>query len=156
MIISDEIANLTVRYLRNTDNRDHMGQVALFSDDAVVRVLADSGNGETLLHGPIVGGMAIAEASAALRSSVPAGRRTQHCTTDRLIAIDGARASIDAQFFVVHTDRIATGECTSRIVETGAYRFGFRQVGVAWLIASLDIIIDAPDLTGTSEILPVE
>ncbi|MGI3904188.1 MAG: nuclear transport factor 2 family protein [Janthinobacterium lividum] len=142
---SDELQNVTSRYVRNVDSADHPAQMDLFCDDAVVRVFASSDSSERLLHGPIVGGRAFVEASFALRAPIPAHRRTRHCTFDRLLTVDGDSAATEMQFLVVHTERLGSGECRSTIVETGAYRFGFRRIGYVWLISKLDIIIDMPE-----------
>jgi SnoaL-like domain len=144
------IENLVARYVRNVDAQRHAAQAELFAEDAVVRVLADTGAGEALLHGPIIGGSAVAKASAALRKPHPLGRRSRHCTTDRLVSIDGEHATLDAQFVVFRTERSPLGEVQSTPVETGEYRFRFRRGRGGWLISAFDIIIDAPALGSSS------
>jgi SnoaL-like domain len=143
---TDAISNLVARYVRNVDSQNHAAQAELFSDDAVVRVLADTGEGEALLHGPIVGGAAVAKASAALRAQRPPGRRSRHCTTDRLVSIDRENATVEAQFVVFRTERLSSGEVHSIAIETGEYRFRFRHGEGAWLICGFDVVIDAPAL----------
>jgi SnoaL-like domain len=143
---SNAIANLVARYVRNTDRRDHAAQAELFSDDAAVRVLASTGDSEALLHGPIVGGAAVAKASAALRPPHPSGRRSRHCTMDHLVLIDGGNATLEAQFVVFRTERLPSGEVNSLPIETGEYRFRFRHGDNGWLISGFDIVIDAPVL----------
>jgi hypothetical protein len=141
---SDQIRNLVARYVRNVDLRDHDAQIVLFSPDAVVRMLSRTNGREALLHGPLVGGKAVAEASAALRPAILPDRTDRHCTTDHLISIDGDEAALNAQFLVFRTTAREAGVCSTNIVETGHYRFWFRRGVLGWSVSKLDIIVDSP------------
>jgi len=141
---SDQIRNLVARYVRNVDLRDHQAQIALFSTDAAIRMLSSSNGEEELRYGPLIGGAAFADASAALRQAMPANRVDRHCTTDHLISIEGDIATLDAQFLVVRTEALDTGGCSTDIVETGHYRWAFRRDAHGWLACTLDIVLDSP------------
>ncbi|MET3709480.1 ketosteroid isomerase-like protein [Sphingomonas trueperi] len=141
---SDHIRNLVSTYVRNVDARNHQAQIALFTEDAPVRVLARSGEDEVLRHGPVIGGKAFAEASAALRRPIPASRTTRHCTVDHLIEITDRSATLHAQFLLLHTDAAGSASSVVSVAGTGIYRFSFRKDGDRWRIAGLDIVVDAP------------
>ncbi|MET3723355.1 nuclear transport factor 2 family protein [Sphingomonas trueperi] len=141
---SDHIRNLVSTYVRNVDARNHQAQITLFTEDAPVRVLARSGEDEALRHGPVIGGKAFAEASAALRRPIPASRTTRHCTVDHLIEITDRSATLHAQFLLLHTDADGSAGSIVSVAETGIYRFSFRDDGDGWRIAGLDIVVDAP------------
>ncbi|WP_081636609.1 nuclear transport factor 2 family protein [Methylobacterium sp. 285MFTsu5.1] len=142
----DEVSNLIYSYLNNVDTRNHSAQIRLFTDDAAIRVLASNNKFEKVLHGPVIGGQAFAEASAALRDPMSDNHRTRHMTTDRFVAFHDGIITVRAQFIVVHTDRTDYRAFKSQIDESGAYQFNFRRDDAVWKICLLDIFIDKPGL----------
>lgn len=142
----DEVSNLIYSYLNNVDSRNHSAQICLFTDDAAIRVLASNSKSEKVLHGPVIGGKAFAEASAALRHPMPDNRRTRHMTTDRFVAFHDEIITVRAQFIVVHTEPTDQGVFKSQIFESGSYHFKFRRDEAIWKICLLDVSIDKPGL----------
>jgi hypothetical protein len=94
-----EIHDVLSRYVRATDEGDGAAQAELFTGDGMIRFFGRSGTEQYLLAGePLVG-------ATAMRRSVENRRLRErtylhHVTTDHVIEVVGAEATMNAQFVV--------------------------------------------------------
>ncbi|NJQ01845.1 nuclear transport factor 2 family protein [Streptomyces zingiberis] len=95
------VQQVLARYVRATDRRDGKAQGSLFSDDAVVQILAKAGQDMYEPVGePLIGGAGVEYAVDHFMAPHPADGSSHHTTSDHLIEIDGDNAHLNAQFVV--------------------------------------------------------
>jgi ketosteroid isomerase-like protein len=157
--MSDErqIQEVLARYVRATDQRDGKAQGALFTDDAVVRILTKNIDGSYMALGePLVGGAAVRYAVENYMAPHPEGGSSHHVTSDHIIEIDGDSAHLNAQFIVFRIRRadrhaesdqprgnlVAQGSVEP--VESGYYDTHLRRLDGRWKIVRHDVLMDVP------------
>jgi ketosteroid isomerase-like protein len=157
--MSDErqVQEVLARYVRATDQRDGKAQGALFTDDAVVRILTKNIDGShTALGEPLIGGAAVRYAVENYMAPHPEGGSSHHVTSDHIIEIDGDSAHLNAQFIVFrirradrHAERgqprgnlVAQGSVEP--VESGYYDTHLRRLDGRWKIVRHDVLMDVP------------
>ena len=131
---------MLARYVRATDRRDGAAQGALFTDDAVVRIVAA---GEPVGE-PLIGGAGVRWAVENLMTPHPEGGASHHVTSDHLVEVDGDRAHLDAQFIVFEVR-----DGVVRPAESGYYDTDLLRVDGEWKIVRHDVLLDSP-LAGAS------
>ena len=95
------IQDVLSRYVRATDERDGDTQAKLFADNGMIRFFGRSGTEEYQLAGePVIGAERIRRHMKEFFP--PRQERTyqHHITTDHLIRVNGAEATMNAQFLV--------------------------------------------------------
>lgn len=156
--MSDETEVLAVlaRYVRATDMRDGVAQGALFTDDAVVQILARTPSGDHEAVGePLIGGAGVRHAVENYMAPHPEGGYSHHVTSDVLLEIDRDTAHLNAQFVVFQvqaTIRPPNGwpadahgaQGTLRPIESGYYDTHLARVDCRWLITRHHVLMDMP------------
>jgi len=142
--MSDEraVQEVLARYARATDKRDGVAQGGLFTDDAVVRILA----GGKPATEPMIGSAGVRYAVENFMAPHPEGGASHHVTSDHIIEVDGDRAHLDAQFvvFEVRPDVV-------RLAESGYYDTDLARIDGGWKIVRHDVLLDSPiDLTAAA------
>jgi uncharacterized protein (TIGR02246 family) len=118
------IAELVYSYGTTLDDKDWLGNAALFTED-----------GTFLIFGRTVKGRAaIAEQAGAFLSKFA---RTQHCYTGLVIRLDGDRATVRSSSFAMHIPDLAKpGEHAD---VGGVFRAECVREGDGWLIAGAEV-----------------
>jgi ketosteroid isomerase-like protein len=151
-----KVQEVLARYVRATDARDGVAQGSLFTDDAVVEILAKDGIGTHEAVGePVIGGAGVRHAVENLMAPHPPGGSSHHVTGDHIIEIDGDRAHLNAQYVVFETradSRPAEGwppevigvQGTVRPTESGYYDTDLCRIDGEWKIVHHRILGDLP------------
>jgi hypothetical protein len=156
--VNDErkIQEVLARYVRAADRRDGTRQSALFTEDAIVRILTKTGPDAYEPFGePIIGGTGVAYAVDHFMAPHPEGGSSHHTTSDHLIEVDGDRAHLNAQFVVFEVRaavRPAGGwpkgvfgaQGTVRPIESGYYDTDLHRVDGEWKITGHRVLMDMP------------
>ncbi|SFR29940.1 SnoaL-like domain-containing protein [Lentzea waywayandensis] len=155
-----KIQNVLALYVRATDRRDGKGQGALFTDDAIVRILCKTGPDEYKPFGePLIGGDAVAYAVDNFMEPHPPGGSSHHLTGDHIIDVNGDEAHLNAQFVVFQTraaERPADGwpegargaQGEVKPIESGYYDTDLRKVNGKWKIVGHRVLLDMPMAAG--------
>jgi ketosteroid isomerase-like protein len=136
-VMSDEraVQEVLARYVRATDRRDGVAQGALFTDDAVVRILV----GGKPVAEPLIGGAGVRYAVENFMAPHPEGGTSHHVTADHLIEVDGDEAHLNAQVIVFEVRPGAI-----RPIESGYYDTDLRRIDGDWKIVRHDVLLDSP------------
>ena len=140
------------RYVRAADHRDGAAMAALFLPEGRV-IMAQNQAGTAAPVATLEGREAIAYAVANLLQPHPPHGWSHHTTHDPIVAVDGDRATIDAQLIVFNslgTPEPAGGWPEGTVglqgsvtpIESGYYRPELRRVGGRWLIETMTILLD--------------
>ncbi|MFJ1656532.1 nuclear transport factor 2 family protein [Streptomyces sp. NPDC088337] len=151
-----EVQEVLARYVRATDARDGKAQGALFTDDAVVRIHAKTGQGTYEPVGePLIGGVAVRYAVENFMEPHPEGGSSHHTTSDCIIEVDGDSAHLNAQFVVFRvrarrrpetgwTEGALGAQGTVEPYESGYYDTWLRRMNGEWKIVRHDVLMDMP------------
>jgi SnoaL-like domain len=148
------VQQVLARYVRGTDARDGAAVAAVFTEDGRVEISYNNlGKSEPL--GELVGRNAIAVAVSQMMKPHPSRGWSHHTTRDHIIEVNGADATLDAQFVVFEVrgkERPAAGwpagafgaQGTVQPIEAGYYRPILRRVDGVWKITTMRITHDIP------------
>ncbi len=152
------IQGVLSQYVRATDERDGDAQAKLFADNGMIRFFGRSGSGEYLLAGePVIGAERIRRH---MEGFPPRPERTDqhHITTDHLIRVNGAEATMNAQFLVFSSVAAskpedgwqappgAKGDIT--LIMIGYYDSDLRKIDGVWKLTRLDVKHSLPVFMG--------
>jgi len=151
-----KVREVLARYVRATDARDGVAQGSLFTDDAIVQICAKTGpESYEPVGAALIGGDGVRSAVEQFMAPHPELGSSHHVTADHLIAINGERAHLNAQFIVfeVRGDvRPAGGwpagvfgaQGSVRPIESGYYDTELRLVDGEWKIVGHRVLMDLP------------
>jgi hypothetical protein len=156
--MSDErdVQEILARYVRATDDRDGVAQGSLFTADATVQIYTKTGPGSHEPVGdPLIGGEGVRDAVEHFMVPHPERGSSHHVTADHLIAVDGDRAHVNAQFvvFEIRGDARPPGgwpdgafgaQGSVRAIESGYYDTDLRRIDGAWKIVHHRVLMDLP------------
>jgi hypothetical protein len=148
------VHQVLAKYVRGVDTRDGAAVAAVFTENGRVEISYNN-SGKSKPLGEVVGRDAIAAAVSQMMKPHPARGWSHHTTHDHIIDVNGADATLDAQFVVFEVrgkERPATGwpegefgaQGTVQPIEAGYYRPVLRRVNGAWKIDTLRIVHNLP------------
>ena len=152
------IQDVLSQYVRATDERDGDAQAKLFADNGMIRFFGRSGTEKYQLAGePVIGAERIRRH---IEGFPPRPERTyqQHITTDHLIRVKGAEATMNAQFLVFSSVAArkpedgwqappgVKGDIT--LIMIGYYDSDLRKIDGVWKLTRLDVKHSLPVFMG--------
>jgi hypothetical protein len=152
------IQDVLSQYVRATDERDGDAQAKLFADNGMIRFFGRSGTEEYQLAGePFIGAERIRRH---MEGFPPRPERTyqHHITTDHLIRVNGAEATMNAQFLVFSSVAApkpedgwqappgVKGDIT--LIMIGYYDSDLRKIDGVWKLTRLDVKHSLPVFMG--------
>ena len=151
-----EVQEVMARYTRSTDRRDGVTQGALFTDDAIIEILAKTPEGDYQPVGePLIGGSAVAYAVEHYMAPHAPGGSSHHLPVDSIIEVTGNTAHFNAQFVVFKVQGSirpdggwpagALGAQGTVIpIEAGYYDTDLRRIDNEWKIVHHRVLSDLP------------
>jgi hypothetical protein len=140
-----EIVEVLARYVRAMERRDGDALAELFTPDGAFALFGRNSDGEYVPSGADVIGRdrirAMVEGGA-----LPPHRGMQYLTTDHIVEIEGATASLEAQFTAVETDADIPAEVgwstgarllqgSLAVTMLGRYESELTKIDGCWLLA---------------------
>jgi len=152
------IQDVLSQYVRATDERDGDAQAKLFAEDVMIRFFGRSGTeAYQLASEPVIGAQRVRHHMESFPPRLK--RRYQHhITTDHLIRVNGAEATMNAQFLVFSSVAApepeggwqappgVKGDIT--LIMIGYYDSDLRKIDGVWKLTRLDVKHSLPVFMG--------